>query len=407
VQSSESFVKVLTSPSDYIARGVLELPDGSLLLPSVSSVPQNFNVNNSLSSGLPSVLTKMDALGELLWQIELPETVQFLWHCRLLKNGNIIAVGFNSDENSEQIGLVTLNQEGTILNQFSIFNSSRSLPSSYGDKSVDCIVLQNGNIALAVPHSLGSNIPLIPRLLVFSPELVKVFDRRYASNALVPTEDVYQLYLSEDLLGNIVLNGRNQGADTLTNFAFMVELEASSYVPQQFQLFQKAGINSPASLVLSNAGNWIWTSSGTSEPDTLLNYWFNFRNQEKFPIGPSIALWQTNNDFQNSITKTIDGYPKNGYISTIKKCTSGGFILLGTCNINENQQIPSEYRVLMIKLTEDLNIEWIQTPNTNGPSIGSDIIETEAGYLVSATHISLGEFSQPIVFKTDVNGIIK
>jgi hypothetical protein len=82
-------------------------------------------------------------------------------------------------------------------------------------------------------------------------------------------------------------------------------------------------------------------------------------------------------------------------------------MLLGTCNINSNQQISSEYQVMLIKLSTNFTLQWMQFPKTNSQSVASDIIETEAGYLVSATHLSFGEQSSPILFKTDKNGNIK
>ncbi|MFT5724723.1 MAG: hypothetical protein ACI9JN_001845 [Bacteroidia bacterium] len=409
VLSAESFIKVMTTSTPYIARDVVELSDGSFLLSAVQSI-DNFNASVNPATDLPSLLNKYDHSGDFLWQIELPENVRVLWHCRLMKNGNIVVVGFSGEHNSEYVGVVTLSQNGTILKRHAFFNSSRSLPSSYGDNSVDCMVLQNGNIALTMPHSMGSNIPLVPRLVILDSELNTVFDKRYQPNGIIPKQDMYQLYVQQDPNGDVMLSGRADESrnDTLGYTSFVLKLESNSYKPIAYNSFAgNNALTAPSNLTFQNANNAVWTSSGPSNPDTLLNYWFNLRNQEKFLIGRSISVLKMNADLQIDKTETIEGYLKNGFIRTIIGCKDGGYMMLGTCNINSNQLVPSDYRILLVKVRADLSLEWIEIPGTNGPAIGADIKETDLGYVISATHVPFGEFSQPIVFNTDKKGKIK
>ncbi len=408
VEYSESFIRIMDTPSSYIARTVLELGDKSFVLCALSAT-DGFNSESNPSSGMPSLLSKYTSTGALLWNIELPKSVQVLWHCRLLDNGDIVAVGFNSEDNSEWVGLATISPSGELLKEHSFFNSSRSLPSSYGDNSIDCAVLQNGNIALTMPHSMGSNISLVPRLVVLDTELNKIVDRRYSPNSIVLERDLYQIYIQEDASGNLILNGRDKSTvtDTLNYFAFMLKLQAGSYEPIGFQLFHNSEKTSPSNLAISNTDDAIWTSCGPSQLDSSFNYWFNLRNQEKFLIGSTIQVWKVNTTSQIAETAAITGYLKNGFIQCTKKCESGGYIMVGTCNINTDQQVPSEYRILVVKVADDMSVEWIQTPDLSFPTIGADIVETSHGYLVSATHASLGEATRPIVLQIDKNGLIR
>ena len=94
VLSSESFIKVMTTSTPYIARDVVALSDGSFILSAVQSI-DNFNASLNPASDSLALLNKFNASGDLLWQIELPEIVQVLWHCRLMKNGKIPYVRIN------------------------------------------------------------------------------------------------------------------------------------------------------------------------------------------------------------------------------------------------------------------------------------------------------------------------
>jgi hypothetical protein len=256
---------------------------------------------------------------------------------------------------------------------------------------------------------MGSNISLVPRLVVLDTELNEVFDRRYTPNTIVLERDLYQIYMQEDASGNLILNGRDKStaSDTLDYFAFMLKLQAGFYEPIDFRLFHTKEKSSPSSLAISNTDDAIWTSSGPSQLGSSFNYWFNLRNQEKFLIGSTIQVWKVNTTSQITETAAITGYLKNGFIQCTKRCESGGYIMVGTCNINTDQQVPSEYRILVVKVADDMSVEWIQTPDLSFPTIGADIVETSDGFLVSATHVSLGETRSPVVFQIDKNGLIR
>jgi hypothetical protein len=401
--SSNSFLKVVQTSKPYFARNVLELKDGSLILSAVAPIDGEFDEENNLSSDYPSLLVKYHASGDLIWQIELPEVTHVLWQIIELSNGNIAAVGFDSQDNSSQVGLVIISPLGEILNQTSYINITNNLPRG-NLNPVSLLELSSGDIAIATVTSNVNNVWYAARLVIFNSQLNKSFDRVYAPDAIVQARSPFQLSIEEDKMGNLLLNGNITASSGF--YASTLKLSAVTYDPVYHQLFQGNLPFSTSSCVISNSDQLVWASSGPTAADSLFNSWFNQRNQELFLIGPEITVWKTDGDSTNTEKFEISGYQRNGFVNKVINTSDGGYMLLGTCNINANQQIASEYQIMMIKLSADFSFQWMQFPKTNSQAVSSDIKEIASGYLVSATHLSLGEESLPVMFKTNKNGII-
>ena len=131
-------------------------------------------------------------------------------------------------------------------------------------------------------------------------------------------------------------------------YASTLKLSAGSYDPVYHQLFEGNQPLSTSNCVLSNSDHLVWASSGPTAADILFNSWFNQRNQELFLIGPTITVWKTNGDSASTQKFEFSGFQKNGFVNKVINTSDGGFMLLGTCNINANQQIASEYQIMMI-----------------------------------------------------------
>jgi len=411
--SSLPLLKVMQVDEPFYARDVLELNDSSIIIGAVAPINGKFDEYNNPSSDSPSLLTKYAANGNLLWQLELPEPVHVLWQSIELENGNIAVVGLNSEDNSRQVGLAIISPQGDVLNQASYYNVTNQFPVRQINP-VDFIELSTGNIAVVTSTS---NVPagmyIAARLVVFDPLLNIVFDRIYTSDEIVLSRPPAQISIVEDAAGDLILHGLDLMVSASNNddfgkiHAFALKLSAETYDPVYHQLFKNEQKFSSSNIALDNSGKLVWAACGPLAADSLYYSWFNFRNQEVFLIGPEITVWQTNGDSTTTQKRQFSGFPKYGFINKLINTSDGGYMLLGTCNINPNQQISSEYQIMMIKISADYTMEWMRFPKTNSQSISSDIVETSSGYLVSATHLSLGEQSRPIVFKTDKNGIIK
>jgi hypothetical protein len=407
--SSQSLLKVMQVSEPFFARGALELKDGSLILGAVAPIAGDFDEFNNISSLAPSLLVKYTAEGKLLWQTVLPEVVHVLWETMELRNGNIAVVGFNSDDNSKQIGLAFISPDGELLSQHSYFNITSSYPLRELNP-IACLELSSGNIALATSTSNVSNAYIAIRLVVFDKALNEVFDRVYAHDTIVQNRPPGQVSIVEDATGNIILHGldyrfeTNVITDTTNIYAFALKLSSVNYDPIYYQSFENAQAFSPSNCVLSNSGKLVWASCGPLPEDSAYNSWFNQRNQELYLTGPEITLWQTDGNTNNTKKYRFSGFPKRGFINKLIKTSDGGYLLLGTCNINPNQELSSEYKVMMIKLSANISLEWMKFPNTNSQSVANDIVETTSGYIISATHLSLRQQNRPILFKTDKNG---
>lgn len=403
---ASSFLKVVQMNSSYIARSVIEMADGSVVLISISDLAPSEDNSVYYTTPLPAVITKYDAEGNLLWQNELPEIVQTVWHSILLANGDIAVAGFEKSSISNFMGLVLLNSSGELINQTTLFNPIVTINMNAGILNrLDMIQLQNGNIAVALNLQTSIN-PSNARLVIFNAALVKIFDNTYVPSAQILNGFHSQIYLLEEPSGDLIMHGRFTRNGT-KNFAFDLKVQAGTYALIYQQTFIDTLFSSTSSFALSDAGSIVWASTGARTIDTLFNTWFNYRYQEYYRIAPSIKIWKSNGNPAQTEISTLTGYPKNGYIAKMKRCRDGGYILLGTCNINANQGQPSNYQVMMLKLNGSLQLEWMQFPNTNAPTVASDVIETSSGYLVSATQLSFGETNRPIIFKTTKQGIIK
>ncbi len=396
-------LKVVQASSSYVARPAIALPDGSTVLISISEVDAISGVVFFPDTELPAIISRFDAKGNLMWQRNLPEIVQTVWDVVLLKNGNIVVAGFEKIGDSKFMGLVVLNASAEILYQATEYNPQYIFNMSNGILNrVDMIELNNGNIALI----LNAGAPSYPRLIIYDIQLNKVFDKVYSATGIVRQGFYSQINLFQNSNGNLVIHGRYTRNWT-PSFAFNMTLESETYNPLSYQSFSDTLVSSTSSLAIATNGSFVWSSSGAKKTDTLFSTLFNLRNQEHYRIGTSIKVWNSNGDSLQTSINVITGYPKKGFVSKVIECNTGGFLLLGTCNINNNQRVPSNYQIMLIKLTEDLQLEWIQYPNTFFPTVANDIIELNDGYLISATHLSFGELSRPIIFKINKQGIIK
>jgi hypothetical protein len=306
-ENYQSWLRFPDTDGAYVARDVIALSDGSVLLGCVSMIEGPFGTSDLGSSNnrspKPALLMKFNKGGKLIWKSELPEEIQTLWHHIVLNKGEIFLVGQSSDPSKPEVGVARFNKRGelqalsTILNQQSFFGQI-----SGGTQSVDCMELSSGEIVVALPSSQASNLPTMPRLVVMDSMLNISYDKFFRPDDVIKSRYCYQMRINSDPNGNIILNGWDTGFnnDTLDYFAYVVKLAADTYAPVYHQIFYAPSEVGVSPAAVNNEGGVIWTSTGPEALDTTYGSIFNFRNQEIFHIGNSIKLWVTNWGFQSN-----------------------------------------------------------------------------------------------------------
>lgn len=402
-----TFLKSIETEGPYLSRNVIALEDGSVILSCVGFE----NRNNTDEYGLlPSFIVKLNAEGEEIWRTELPEIVHQLWTCRLLSNGNVLILGFNSDPLSDQVGVVIISNDGEQLYSTSFLNQVASISLIFNWNSVDGKELQNGTIGVVMPSINSANGQAKVRLLIMSQSLAVLDDVIYEPGDVVVNTRIYQPSIDQTSDGKILIQGRTLPYidEAFPHFAFVMEIDESTLEPIYYQVFTSEFARIPSRMCASDANDAVWFSTGPFLDQSLAgSSLVNFRNQEQFYCGTEIECWKTNNFSQPSYHSKFGGFPKNAIVQNVEPCSDGGYILIGTCNINSNQSIPSSYRILLAKLSPSLQLEWLRVPDTNSSALGADVVEIPGGFLVSATHYTPEGIEKPLVFKTDTQGIIQ
>ena len=401
---NSGLLKVIQAPGPYSGRNTLLMPDGSFLVGSVGFENEQLISEYGF---LPSLLTRMDRKGEVIWQVELPALLYELWTCRLLRSGNILALGFNEQPNSAQVGLAIVSGAGEVLHTHSFFNSAGIFNS--GDfSSIDGIELQNGNIGVVMPSAVSQQGRNYVRYLEFTTSLDVIADVTFEANDIVPDISIRRPSIGQTPTGDLIVQGVVFSDNT---FAFVMQIDPESYQATFFNLFQMEHRRMPSRIAISSSGEAIWMSSGpdliTNNINDIVGLLHNFRNQEEFLYGSSIECWKTNGDLPQAPVSEIAGFPKNGFVRSVSPCSDGGYILAGTCNINSDQNIPSNYRILLVKLNAELGVEWLRVPNTSSAALAADAVEIPEGFLVTATHYSPTGVERPILFITNTEGILQ
>lgn len=399
--SNQYFIKVLNTETDYFSQNIFQTPNGDIVVCSFS----NEDVTNESEYGqYNSLISKYSSTGDFIWTKELPQSVHDLRKGILLQNGNMAFTGMDNSIGSQEVGIVITNSEGQVINDYSFFNQTTSSTLLTSNTTIDCVQLRNGNIAFILPELASASVPSANRLIIFDQSLNLLLDRTYLPDDIIPNTNNYQMSIIEDEVGNIFINGRIRGnsLDPILNAVFCLKLQTNSYDPIYFQEFFASELRSTSGICLSSENQPVWSSSGSTNSDLI----FNLRNQNTYFVGRNLSLWKSDGDSSNTIHKDITGFSRNAYIQTTKLTNDGGYISVGTCNINPNSNLSSDYKILLVKCDQNLNQQWLQVIDSSSPSLGFDVVETSTGYLICGAHYSIDALTKPLIINTDKNGTI-
>lgn len=406
-----NFIKTLSTESAYLSRGVLSLSDGSSIVYGLAW--EDVSLSNIYGSRNP-VVAKYDAKGSLLWQKELPEEVYVLWDCVQLTNGELVFIGLNSERESEQVGLVKTTREGELLQIETFENITNQGIAVLNDRSLasmDAVALGNGGLALTTRVRLSAFLgPLHGlRLMVFDNALSILSDETFVSEDPDADYGIGEVRIAEADDGNIWITAATllytpiaQEPHELSHAAVM-EFDGDTYERISLNRFVGDIFYRISALATSRANNPIWTFA--PQPDQGQGReLFNLRNQEVVSVGPEIQIRETNSAGEILNSSVIANFKGRAYLHAGIPCTDGGFIFIGTSNINLNLQNPSILNILIVRLDDNLNVMWQREIATNNSALGSGLAEVPDGFLISGSSLSIDEEYRIILFKINKNG---
>ncbi|MCT4625192.1 MAG: hypothetical protein N4A46_16330 [Schleiferiaceae bacterium] len=410
-ENANTFVKVFNTEERYFSKNVLELEDGSIFLTALEAkgygnVPLFENAR----------IAKYSPKGDFLWQKELPSTIANLWAAKVLSNNNILMAGLDKESNtwsfSHTLQILIMNPEGEIIH-------SKVLPYVYNYtgigstsmEAIDVAEMPDGNIALVHPTiNFNQSQTVKIRLVLFSPELGSAVAKILEPDGIIANKDIMQPKINFDLNGEILINGftnltsSSNGAQYLENRSLITKINGSDYTPVKQTIYNQVPNHSPSNFTFTNSNDIVWISGVHENTGSSHMRYFNLNDQERFISARQLQVWKINNENFSAERSIIDGFPKYGFINTLKRTQDGGYIGIGTCNINEDQLVPSQYRILIIKLNPDLSKQWTKVLNTDNSGQGVDITETNDGFLIAANYLSMDLNPKPVLIKVDKSG---
>jgi hypothetical protein len=399
---NDYFIKVLDTPVSYYGQNAFQTIQGNIVLCSYSA--------EDLTSGdqygiHPPIVAGYSSEGELEWTTEMPQIIHDLRKGIALDNGDLLFTGMDSTISSQQIGIVVTDSQGNIKTQHSFFNQTFDYSSLNSNTTIDCIQLNNGNIAMIVPQKASVDFTAAHRLLVFDSQLNVQLDRTYSDEEMIPNARHHQMSISESWNGELCVVGKIAWpiVSPEAKRAYVLKLEASNYDPISYVQFASSAFYTPSTHAQTVDQKAVWASSSNANVDAS----FNLRNQNDYYYGREITIWSSEGDSASTDTRGFTDFPKNAYIQSTRSTSDGGFILVGTCDINSNPTLASAYKILVIKVDQNLNKEWQEILNLSSPSLGFDGVETSAGYLICGAHLAIDDMTHPMIIQTNKNGKIQ
>lgn len=386
--SGKTYVKVLSSDSKYIGRAIDMASDGSVYL---AAVAQEIEANGLAYGVQPPIIVKYNAIGQVIWKKKISGIVHNLWRFKILGNGNLLTVGLDSTRSSQNVGLQILDSEGRELFRKTFFNQTTPAFGNFGFPYFDILELSSGNIALLLyTLSVQNNNQPTLHLKILNQSLDEVYDHIFIGDDEFPSSNTQGPFtLSENEDGSLLIF-YNSGSKQWE----CIQLSAKVYQPLNLNTFSSVNEEAYSASVNPTFNQAVIPFTGGS---SLVN----LRNQESYSTGKTVQLRLGPS---GELVKEISGFPGSAFISRIKSTSDGGYILAGTCNIRSADASGSQFRPLLIKLDNTLNMRWMQTYSTSVPTLVNDVTELNDGYALSATFRSIDGLSKAGVIKTDING---
>lgn len=403
---ANGMLKLIQLDDEYLGRNIFIQNDTLVAF----CVGNENKLTQSAYGSVPSMMLKMNNAGEVIWKKELPNSLLGIWKSIQLDNGDFFIVASDTAVNSEEITFAIVDPQGVVKNEMQKDFQTDALSEFRSYLSVDCIELSNGNIAVVATEIPSFTEVVSPHLLIFNAELKQVNSRLYNADALILDRQKLKFSMAENQDGSLTILGRmlRRTDDPSLHFGFNLKVDLSTLTPIHFFPLYNDGSNASISEAVSTQDNHVvFATSQPSATDSINTTPFTLRYVDQYYTGPELTLWKLAEDAKNAETLKISGFPKNGFISKVKRTDDGGFLLLGTCNINSDQAVPSNYKLLLIKLSPTLQTEWLIHPNTSSSFLGADVVEVNGMFAVFGSYLSFSESFKPIIININQSGEIQ
>jgi hypothetical protein len=379
--SASTYIKVIVNSENLIAVTSFPLSDGNYML--IGKDPGNTN---------PGWMVKIDLNGNVLFQKSTSPLITILWTAIPLASG-FAAAGYDATQTDNELHIILYDNNGNIVSSKIYYPGVNC--TGY---PLDMIPLSNGGYAISGSEWDRNNYP-IPFLMITDNAFNDIYIKNY--NPLNNEHNYCVSGLCQSPDGTINISG----FFTLNNTdnAYMLRTYPNTLQKSFTWLEDSAVFETPGCMALNGNGNVIIACSRANiaaDSGELVNYKNTGLDFVAGTLG--INTLDGNGNFTGSVQ--YSGYPRNGFINSIKSTQDGGFILCGTVN-QLNAINYSNTEIFVLKLDANLNKQWSNSYITQYPSFGVVGFQTtDGGYLISGYNFSFNKNANMTLIKTDASG---
>lgn len=410
IEVSESLIKVVPNTRNYMARRVIDHSNGQTYVFSIGAEDVS---QSGPYGGFPSMISTYTSERGFISSNPLPNSVYELWDAMELDDGRLLIIGRDDTRLSNQTGLVILSPEGNLEHQYSFENTSTVnslLNSAITGNGMDCIQLEDGSIVLGCFLMLSQFESRRLRLLKFDTSLNLIEDVNHFISYEGEELNISELSLEANAKGfsalcysPLTLTSQGDTADVFVSNSVQLNLDLQ-IESQGHVLSEEFGI--ARGHAQADDHEMVWTFTPKIPIDPEITPTLNLRNQERYSYGPRTFVYKSNISGDLIDETLLSDFPKNGVIHSMQKCSDGGYVLVGTVNLNQDLSVPSFQSLYVAKLSSALDILWTEHFNFNQPTYGAHIVESNSGFSICATTYTNQNLSQVILIKMNNQGQI-
>lgn len=391
----KGFIKSISSDFEACVKGSLELEDGNYVL-----------VSQDLQQSKPGLMVKIDPQGGVLWKKNLSEKNFSVWKILPLSHQRYATIGVPVHSSTSIMTACIYDFDGNLLSE----NDISIAPYLVSENPVEAIQLSNGNFAIASSTTLNTS----KCFLVITDTAFNKLNTRIIS--IPDTSHVFSalMGLCEGTDNSIALTAftyrkvwQGQGSYMVGNQTLWMMRTSMTGVVQTNQLWSDTNYSETPNALISYKDGLLSVSSrmlGFNNSNGVFVSYYGFGDAK---ISAKINLNRCNasGDIMNRIE--ISDYPLNGSINSIRKTADGGYILCGTVNQSSDVSLVSKTKIYLLKLNQNLGVEWSRVIQSTYPAIGVDVFETTKGdFLVSGHQRIFNKYYEMLIIKTDPSGNI-
>lgn len=128
-------------------------------------------------------------------------------------------------------------------------------------------------------------------------------------------------------------------------------------------------------------------------------------SREYIAVGREVSIIRTDTSGNYLDRHNYSGLRCLGCLTKIPRTREGGFMLVGTSNLDERVNSVTNTQISLIKTDANLNKLWMREFKTTYAAKGYDVYETrDGGYVIGAYERSFNTYFKMMIIKTDIKG---